>query len=262
MDFALVIIAALVASALSLFTGFGLGTLLLPAFALLMPVELAVAATAVVHGANNVLKTVLLGRHADRQLVLRFGIPAIAAAFGGAMLLKTLSGLPQLVSYDLVGHMAIVTPLKLAMGVLMLGFALLELLPAFRTLSFDRRWLPFGGLLSGFFGGLSGHQGALRAAFLTKTGISAQAFVATNAVIGLIVDAVRLAIYGAVLIAVSWPRLSHSRDGALVLAGVLAALAGVILGKRLLKKVTMNGVQRLTGIMLLVIAVLLGMGII
>ena len=29
-------------------------------------------------------------------------------------------------------------------------------------LEFDRRYLPLGGLLSGFFGGLSGHQGALR----------------------------------------------------------------------------------------------------
>ena len=42
------LIAAL-ASSLTFFSGFGLGTLLLPAFALFYPIELAVASTAVVH---------------------------------------------------------------------------------------------------------------------------------------------------------------------------------------------------------------------
>ena len=77
MDFALVIIAAALASGLTMFSGFGLGTLLLPVFALFFPVELAVAATALVHGANNVLKAGLLGKLADLGIVLRFGVPAI-----------------------------------------------------------------------------------------------------------------------------------------------------------------------------------------
>ena len=50
-DFVLIPLAALVASGLTLFSGFGLGTLLTPIFALFMPVELAVAATAIVHAA-------------------------------------------------------------------------------------------------------------------------------------------------------------------------------------------------------------------
>ena len=40
-------------SLLTLFSGFGLGTLLMPVFALFFPVEVAVASTAVVHAANN-----------------------------------------------------------------------------------------------------------------------------------------------------------------------------------------------------------------
>jgi len=73
----------------------------------------------------------------------------------------------------------------------MIGFALLELHPRFEKLEFDREYLPFGGLVSGFFGGLSGHQGALRSAFLAKVGISPEGFVGTNAVIGLLVDLTR-----------------------------------------------------------------------
>ena len=46
------------------------------------------------------------------------------------------------------------------------------------------RWLPLGGALSGFLGGLSGHQGALRAVFLTPLGLTPTAFAATQAVLG------------------------------------------------------------------------------
>jgi uncharacterized membrane protein YfcA len=261
-DFALVIAAAAIASGLTMFSGFGLGTVLLPVFALFLPVELAVAATALVHGANNVLKTALLGKGADRSIVLRFGLPAIVAAFGGAYLLAALSGMPATLTHSLFGREAVVTPLKLAMAVLMAGFAIVELHPRFAKLEFDRRMLPLGGLLSGFFGGLSGHQGALRSAFLAKAGLTTSAFVGTNAVIGLMVDLVRIGTYGAVLLGGSLGALAHSREGSLVLTGTLAAFTGVIIGARLLHKVTMPAVQRLTGVMLLVIAVLLGLGLV
>jgi len=48
-DYALIAITALVISGLTLFSGFGLGTVLMPAFAVLFPVPTAIAATAVVH---------------------------------------------------------------------------------------------------------------------------------------------------------------------------------------------------------------------
>jgi hypothetical protein len=234
--------------------------LLLPVFALFLPVEIAVAATALVHGANNVLKAGLLGKMADINLVLRFGLPAIIAAFGGVYALKLLSGMPELWIYSLLGKQAVVTPVKLAMAVLMAGFAVLELHPRFERLEIDRRYLPLGGVLSGFFGGLSGHQGALRSAFLAKVGISPEAFVGTNAVIGLLVDLVRISAYGAILFGGRLTDMAKSREGALVAAGALAAFAGVIIGRRVLHKITMATVQRITGALLLLIALLLGIG--
>ena len=55
MEFLIVCVASLLASALTLFSGFGLGTLLMPVVALFFPLELAIAMTAIVHLANNVL---------------------------------------------------------------------------------------------------------------------------------------------------------------------------------------------------------------
>ena len=260
MDFALVLVVSALASTLTMFSGFGLGTLLLPVFALFLPVELAVAATALVHGANNVLKAALLGRLADRGLVVRFGLPAILAAFAGVYVLKLLSGMPALATYPLFGTTAVVTPLKLTMAALMAGFAVVELHPRFRHLQIDRRYLPLGGVLSGFFGGLSGHQGALRSAFLAKVGISPQAFVGTNAVIGLLVDLVRISAYAAILFEARLAQLARSREGALILVGALAAFAGVLVGKRALHAITILTVQRMTGALLVLIALLLGLG--
>jgi hypothetical protein len=262
MEYVLVSLVALLASGLTMYSGFGLGTLLMPVFALFIPVELAVAATAIVHGANNVLKASLLGRLADRTVILRFGLPAVAAALVGAALLGVLSELSPVFSYTVLGRTATISPLKLLMALLMFAFAVVELHPRFAKLEFDRKLLPLGGLLSGFFGGLSGHQGALRSAFLAKVGISAEAFVGTNAVLGLLVDLTRISVYAALVTTGTLSALLEPREGWLVLTGALAAFAGVLLGKRIIKKVTMRSVQRLTGVLLFAIAVLLAAGII
>lgn len=251
---------ALVAAGLTLYSGFGLGTLLLPVFALFFPVEVAVAATALVHGASNLLKIAVLGRHADRSLVLRFGIPAVLAAFAGAAALGVVAHLEPLASYALGPRTALITPVKLAMGLLMLAFACLELLPRLRELRFRRRHLVIGGLLSGFFGGFSGHQGALRSAFLTKVGIGTQAFVGTNAVIGFMVDLARLATYAG-LFAAGTTGGALGERWPLVATGVLAAFAGILIGRRFLHKVTMTTVQTVTGLLLAAIALALGAGL-
>jgi hypothetical protein len=54
--YVVVCVVALIVAALTLFSGFGLGTLLMPAFAIFFPVTVAVAATAAVHLANNLFK--------------------------------------------------------------------------------------------------------------------------------------------------------------------------------------------------------------
>lgn len=61
MDFLVIGLVAFLASGLTLYSGFGLGTELLPAFALFFPVEVAVAATGTVHLLNSLFKGGLLG---------------------------------------------------------------------------------------------------------------------------------------------------------------------------------------------------------
>src|SRR5512142_1070008 len=103
MHYFVICLCAFVVSGLTLFSGFGLGTLLLPVMALFFPIDAAIALTAVVHCLNNLLNFALLGRHADKATVLRFGLPAILAALAGARLLLWLSHLQPLLAYQFLG---------------------------------------------------------------------------------------------------------------------------------------------------------------
>lgn len=254
-------VVAFSVSLLTLFSGFGLGTLLMPAFALFFPAEVAVASTAVVHAANNVFKVSILARNARRDVVVRFGLPAVAAAFVGALLLAFLSGQTPIASWSFFGRPAHVTPLKLVMGVLILGFALVELLPSLRGVRAPVRWLPVGGALSGFFGGLSGHQGALRAAFLSPLRLSPVEFASTQAMIGLLVDGARLVVYGWAFTVLRQSPGAGAIDWPIVGLATLCAFAGAFLGKRLLPHVTFGALHVVVGSLLVLVGLALAAGV-
>lgn len=246
-------LVALAASILTFFSGFGLGTLLLPAFAVFFPIEMAVAMTAVVHFANNLFKLGLMRQHARWDLVLRFGIPAMVAAFVGAWVLTQLTGLEPLLQWDSpIGH-ATVTWLGLSIGCLLIFFAWQELKPGALGKLIPVRALPIGGALSGFFGGLSGHQGALRSVFLLHTGVDKATFIGTGVACAVLIDAARIATYSSqAVFSVDWQSL---------IGPLAAAMIGALLGKQLLEKVTLQGIQRLVAVLLVVLGLAMATGL-
>jgi uncharacterized protein len=258
-ELVLIGVVALVASGLTLFSGFGLGTVLMPVFALFFPVPLAIAATAIVHFANNIFKFGLMAIQADWKVVARFSVPAAIAAMAGAGLLSLFDKMPVMASYMLGGSTFEITMIKAVIGILIVVFALLELWPRFQAMAFPSRWLPLGGALSGFFGGLSGNQGALRSAFLLKIGLSKEAFVATGVVSAVIVDAARIIIYSASFMT------GHSAQFQEILApvavGMVCAFVGSFVGKRVLQKVTLRTVQIVVGVAMLLIGCGLATGL-
>jgi hypothetical protein len=260
MELVLVSLAALFVAALTLYSGFGLGTLLMPVFALFFPLEVAVGVTAIVHLLNNLFKAWLVGSKVSWPVALRFGLPAIPAAYLGAALLAGMAERSVIAEYTLAGREFEVTTIGLVMGSLIGLFSLLDLLPVFDRLSFDKRALPAGGALSGFFGGLSGHQGALRSAFLVNAGLSKEAFIATGVVCSVVVDVTRLAVYSAAALSDQADDLLTGDGLRLLVTATLAAFLGSYFGARLLAKVTMSLLRRLVGAMLLLLALAIGAG--
>src|SRR3990172_11000367 len=120
MEYLIVCVVAIFVSGVTLFSGFGLGTVLMPAFALFFPVPIAIAATAIVHLANNVFKIVLVGKKADWGVILHFAIPGAVTAMIGAALLNLSANLPPLYNYHLGGRGYEITVVKLVIGILII----------------------------------------------------------------------------------------------------------------------------------------------
>ena len=257
MEILVLCLAALITSLLTFFSGFGLGTILTPVFAIFFPVELAIALTGVVHFLNNIFKLFLIGGKADRDAVIRFGIPAFVAALLGAYLLLKISNMQSLVTYSLWGNSYSITPVKLIIAVLLIAFASMEVIPYFKNLQFAKDKLVLGGLLSGFFGGLSGNQGALRSAFLIKSGLNKESFIATGIVVACIVDFSRLGVY-----MTRFFKSGLQENLAVVIAATASAFIGAYAGNALLKKVTLDVVQLIVTVMLVILSIALGLGIV
>lgn len=256
-EYIVICLIALLGSGLTFFSGFGLGTVLLPVFAFFFPVEVAVALTAIVHFLTNLFKLTLIGKRANRSIILKFGIPAILFALLGAYILTLIADTDPLLRYSINENIFEITPVKLIIALLLATFALFDMVPFLTRINLNKKYIPLGGVLSGFFGGLSGHQGALRTAFLIRANLGKEEFIATGIVIAVLIDISRLSVYAADIL-----KLGPSIDYNLLFAAVLSAFTGAFIGNKVLKKITIKSLQFVIGAMLLVFSFILGLGIV
>lgn len=243
------------ASLLTFFSGFGLGTILTPVFALFFDLPEAITLTAIVHLLNNILKFGLIGKHIDKQTIIKFGIPAAFMAVLGAEILGLLEDLPVLYEYQLFDKTFEIEAIKLIVGILIMIFAIIEWAKLLKKYASNN--LIFGGMLSGFFGGLSGHQGALRSMFLIQLNFSKETYIATGTAIACLIDIGRLTDYGG--------RYYHTSimDKASPLGvAIICAFAGAFIGKKALKKVTIDKIHVIVSILLIAMGIGLGTGLI
>jgi uncharacterized membrane protein YfcA len=252
----LIAVVSLFASFLTFFSGFGLGTILLPVFALFFDLPTSVLLTAIVHFLNNVFKFILVGKKINKTIFLKFGIPSFLAAFVGAYLLNSISASIILFQYQLFDHTFSITLLGAIIGVLILFFALWEAIPYFQKLTFNENKIMFGGCLSGFFGGLSGHQGALRSAFLLKLNLSKEVFIATGIAIACLVDLARMSVY-----ATDLRSELISQNLGLLTSAIFSAWIGAFVGNKLLKKTTLGFIKWFVTVFMIAIALLIIFGL-
>lgn len=250
----LVILVSFLASILTFYSGFGLGTLLLPVFALWFPVKEAVIMTAVVHLFNNIFKLVLVKPYIDKHILIQFGLPALVGALLGSLSLHWISDINIAYPVRIGPFNASLQVLNVILGLSIIFFGILEFIH-FEKFSFGKRPLVAGGLLSGFFGGLSGHQGVLRSAFLIRYPLSKEAFIATGVAIACVIDIARLSVYSTDL-----PAFTGRGSYILIAVSVTAAIFGAVTGNQYLKKVDIGVIKKITaaGIILMGLAILIG----
>ena len=257
MSFFIIPLTALLASLLTFFSGFGLGTILLPVFAVYYPAPIAVLLTAIVHFSNNIFKIGLVYKNIHWNLVLKFGFPSMLAALLGAYFLKNLFNNPIILwVYEIGIYSFSISLFNLIIGFLIISFSLFEVMPVLKNLSFKSNKLFIGGLLSGFFGGLSGHQGALRSAFLVRLNLPKERFIATGTAIACLVDVARMCVYAFTLDFTT--ALTHS---SILIISVAFAIFGAFIGNKLLKKITIGFLKWVVTIFMMIIGVMMIMGL-
>ena len=232
------------AGGLTLFTGFGLSTILLPVFVIFFPVAIAVPSTAIVHFLNNFYKLFIYFKQINIKILLRFGLPALLASIAGAFLLQKLSSNER--------------NLEILLGILIILISFMEMFPALRNLKIGIKWAPLGGVISGFFGGLSGHQGLFRSAFLVKSGLSKNSFIATGVGIAVLVDITRLSVYGSTIFTTSI--ISSNNFWLPVIISTTSALFGVSLATDLVKKMTIDVIRNMVFGLIFISGILLVLG--
>lgn len=201
---ALIFATAVLAGAVAAVAGFGIGSLLTPAFGLVVDTRLAVAAVSVPHVIGTVVRFWALRRHVDASVLWRFGIASAVGGLTGA-LLQNVAGAPWL---------------TVIFGALLIFVAASELSGLARRMRFHGAVAWVAGVVSGFFGGLVGNQGGIRSAALLGFELDKRAFVATATATGLIVDAARMPVYVA----------GQSHDLARMWGGIAVATLGVVVG--------------------------------
>ena len=219
----LAFIGTFFAAALTVPAGFGLSTMLTPIVLLIMGPHEAVAVVAVVHAAHNAGKFIALRDSVDFSAFRRYGIWLGFGSIAGALLQNRVQQEPLLA---LIGAFLIILPI-LTLSESWTGYRIPE--------ANDR----FGGLGSGFMGGLSGHQGALRAMFLTRRLPDKMSYAATASVLALCVDLSRVPVY-----ILSRPEeiYQHLQLTAVM---VISALIGVRAGKKWLESLKSAWVNKM-----------------
>ena len=218
----LVAIGSFLAAALTVPAGFGLSTILTPLVLLLMGPHEAVAVVAVVHGAHNAGKLAALRESVDFEAFRRYGVWLVLGAILGAALQNEV---PQ-------------KPLLALIGAFLVSLPLLSMSEGWTGYRIPEANDSLGGFGSGFMGGLTGHQGALRAMFLTRRLPDKMAYAATASVLALCVDLSRVPVY------LLFRYDEMSQHAALTLVLVISALIGVRVGKTWLERLKSEWIHR------------------
>jgi uncharacterized membrane protein YfcA len=248
-----ILLTVFIGAALTLVSGFGLGTLLLPVMAIFFPVDVAILLTAWVHLANNLIKFGFYYKYISWPIILRFAPTAIIGAWMGSTLLGQMNDWNAPIG---VAFLSIkTTAFKMALGFLLGLFAIIEWLPQSKRISFSTKWLPLGGWISGFFGGLSGHQGALRSAFLIRAELTKELLIGTGIVIATCIDITRISQY-------IGQHNNHvlMSNASLFLGAVVSAFLGVYLTQQWIQKVTIQWLQKSIALLLIMFSICLMLG--
>ena len=240
LQYVVLISISLLTSIITLFTGFGVGTIMMPVMALFFDVKVAIFLAAIVHFFNNISRLLLYHKHVRWEIIRRFGIVSILGALIGSFSQIYLDS----------------AWLKTGVGFFLAFFSFLSLLPGTITWKLPAVIDVIGGFLSGLIGGLIGNQGAIRSLYLLNYKLVKQELIVSAAFIAVIIDITRIPVY-------AYSNFRYLEDNyLLLLLIILSSVTGTLIGSRILPKVSPDLFKRIILVAVLLLGLLMMLGII
>lgn len=233
LEYILFVAASYLAAVTATIAGFGSSTFLVPVAVQFMDIRTAVFVVAIFHLFNNIFKIRIFWKKIDFKTYLLFGIPSIILAFTGAILISVLP----------------VDIIRRTLAVFLIIYAIYSLARPKFALKKSKINAVVGGGLSGLLAGLIGLGGAVRAAFLVAFDLSKEVFVATSAMIAVVIDVTRIPTY------IFTKAVQESSYYILIPFLIVSAYLGVRTGKILLVKIKQEMFRRIVAVALLLVGI-------
>jgi len=231
MDIIYIALLTLIAATIGTITGFGTSTIMIPVLVIFLPPVEVIFLVAIIHWFGNIWKVALFRTGIDLRLIALFGIVGLITSYLGA-------------SISLGANKDILLRL---LGAFLAGYSLFLIFRSRFRVSAGPGTALSGGALSGFFAGMFGIGGAIRAMFLSAFYLPKEIYIATAGAIGLMVDATRIITYftgGATLTKELWWGL---------LIFIPISFAGANIAKRIVDKMPQDKFRRVIAVFLFTI---------
>lgn len=233
MQILLITLLSFIANSIGTISGFGVGTIMTPILLLFLPFTETILLVCIIHWFHDLFKLGFFRKRIDWKLFFYFGVPTIVASFVGALLV-----MPE--------QSAVLSSL---LGLFLIGSV--GMMYAVNYLTIPQNWLTslVGGLLSGFFAGVFGIRGAVRAVFLAAFDLHKATFIGTTGAISLLLDSTRLVTY--------WSR-GIRVDNTLMWALFLfipASFLGAYLGQFIVRKIPQKHFRTVVAVFLLLVGI-------
>ena len=229
----LFLLLALIAEIIGTIGGFGSSVFFVPLGNFYFDFYSVLGITALFHLSSNISKIFLFKKGLNRKLILYIGIPSVLFVSVGGLLSKHISTLA----------------LEIALGVFLIVLSTLFLIVKRLEVKPTKINSILGGTLSGFSAGMLGTGGAIRGLTMAAFNLEKSVFIATSALIDLMIDATRTVVYfnnGYI----------HEHDLIYIPFLLVIGLVGTYIGKRILHWIPQENFKRLSLILVLIIGII------
>lgn len=223
---------AFIVSVISATFGLGSALILIPFSTFLLPIKKAIAIVTIFFIAGNISKIILFRKHIEWKIILLIWAGAIPMVFLGAYLMVYA---PSEIIEKVLG------------GIILL-YVINDYFKLTKHVKLNKFAIACVGGAYGFFAGIIGTGGAIKAALLDHIGLRKERFIAVMATSAILMNLIKTMIY-------SQSSLIGTEDIPLIIGLIICAFSGAYVGRNLVKKLHPDTFKKIILLLLVIVSI-------